>query len=400
MSNCLTRGVLSIACVLLAGLCFAASPRADNERVHAKTYLIEREPAETIRLRLAELMPYDLRRFTIMDVDPRRNTLTVQGPLAAIEMADELIPRMQEIKQDIAYGTLSPIDIFTRPVAPELSLPRGRIYRCAVRDVNAFEAELNRRFGKNPTVSYVFTDYVENQSLTVAVLAPEGVQTEFENLLRQMGVLIPEPPRRTSAGRDFGRDLGIAQVQYQPGDFDIVSRTYRPSKTSIGRIDTTLFAAFEARKRYARLSPPVDGERQTAGTAVYEYVLQTPERTRSVRVEMNYDRREIFLHGDKKLCEQIFQLIEMIDQPRVPEGMERRVIAIGAKQANCVRQFASLYAMQSHTVPQAAPQVVPPAMPRTVPQTIHPVPRFDQTPPSRHDPPRLCLSINPIRFVG
>ncbi|MCL2305587.1 MAG: hypothetical protein FWC43_09610 [Planctomycetaceae bacterium] len=372
MSNCLTRGVLPIAFLLLAVLCPAEQ---DLEKAHWKTYHIERTSAEEIRERLEKLMPDDLKRYTKQFVDTEKNELTVMGPLAAIEMADKFIPRMQEIKPTLAVGTLSPIDAFTRTPETEHSPPRGKVYRCAVRDVRAFEAELNRRFGNNPTVSFVFTDYVESQLLSVAVLAPEEVQTQFSETLQEMSVLLP-PTQQPS---EFQRNLAeISQYQYKPDDFDIVDRTYKPTKVSVGWIDAKLCEALKKQKRYTRISPPVEGEeKQTTGAAVYEYVIQTEERTRSVQVELNYDRREIFLKGDKRLCEQMLQLIGMIDRPKVPEGMDRRIFPIGGKQTQHLRQFADALVMQS-------PLQSPISHVRDSLQGLaaQPVPQFEQRAPS------------------
>jgi len=391
MSNWLTRGIVLSAITLLVVWCPLAKGAAptdqDLDKAQWKTYRIERTSAVDIRDRLHNFMPDDLRRVTFLSVDPQKNELTVMGPSAAIEMADRLIPRMQEIKTTLDYGTFPPIDTFARSPSREHSSWRGKVYRCAVRDIRAFEMELSRRFGNNPAVSFIFSDYIENQSLSVAVLAPEEMQAEFSKALQEMRVLLPEQQGRNDSQRDRPE---ITQYQYKPGDFDIVSRSYTPTRKSVelmARMDSVLREAL--RSRYTRISPPASGEKQISGLAVYEYVLEAAGQTRSVRVELNYDRCEISLRGDKRLCEQMLQLIEMIDRPKVPEGMKREIITIGEKQAHHVRQLAGVFAMQS-----SSSQVRPQVAAHGVARDAAPVPRFDQRAPA------TPLSINaPIQRV-
>ncbi len=386
MSKNLTRGVLWFYAFLgafsIASAFAADSTTSDTGKVHTKTYSIEQSSAEEIRNRLESLMSEDLRRFTHILVDSSKNELTVQGPLAAVQMADTCIPRMQQIKPTTTYGTLAPFDSFAKPPSGESTLPSGRVYRCAVRDVRAFETELERLFGNNPTVNFAFTDNVESRTLNVSVLAPEEIQTRFGQTLHQMGVLLPEPQNADTTSNELAET-----DQYQPGDFVAVSQSYQPKKMSIGFIDSTLRSALG--KRYSRVSPAPAGGKQTSGAAVYDYTIQTAERTRTVRVELNYDRREIFLKGDKKLCEQLAKLLDMIDRPKAPEGMERRIITIGGKQAKHIRRFANALAMRP--------------VPRSVPQpTDRPIPSFEQAMRSPYDttPRYTPNSPSPVRQVA
>ena len=363
MSKDLTRGIALFPLALWTFCLFAfgANPDAQNapEKVQIKTYSIERLPAEEIRERLENLMPDELKRFTFLFVNPQRNEVIVQGPLAAIEMADQCIPRMQEIKMDTTYGTLSPINTFTKARNPEPIVlsnnPRenynaplvcGEVYRCAVRDVDAFERELTRLFGQNPAISFLFTEDVESRTLNVSVFAPEDVQAQFGDTLRGMGVLLPEIPKENENQSTEGE---ITTTQYLPSDFAIVSHSYLPKISSVGKIDLTLRSALG--KRFVRTDSQNPDGKQATGTAKYEYVITTGPRRRSLQVELNYDRREILLNGDKKLCEQMLMLIGMIDRPKVAEGMDRKIFTISGKQSQHIRKFANALALQP-PVPQ------------------------------------------------
>ncbi len=205
----------------------------------------------------------------------------------------------------------------------------SKVYRCVVEDVVAFEKELYQYFGDDPTITISFSEEKESRVLKVSVLASEDTQMQFGQTLRQMGVLLPQ--NRNAEGDHNGNVLEVVgeETVFQK-DIPKSRNTYVPRKVSPGRIDRALQAAFE-RRLVRKNGPPEKTETpQESGLARYDLILQKEERTKGCSIEIDFDNKRILLEGDRDVCEQMIKLIQVIDQERPPEGIERKIIRIRA----------------------------------------------------------------------
>ncbi|MGL6194875.1 MAG: secretin N-terminal domain-containing protein, partial [Thermoguttaceae bacterium] len=362
---------------------------ASADSVQLKSYAIEGMPAEQAKERFLNLMSPELTKYTVVSTDTNKNELTVLGPLAAIEFADNYFPRIQHFSTDVQYGTLSPIDAFAKPgrvvqqqidefirengelldnnreyvlkqgenpvyfsnhVAspnekPDAPAITGCVYRCAVKNIDALESELNNRFGNDPMVSFAISEDVASRTLLVSFVGPENIQTQFVETLKKMGVLLPNTP---SEGPN-----GLSQKPTEPEETGSINATYIPKSKSLGYINRIAQDAIG--KRFVRKNPDSsnekEGEKQTTGVAKYELKILRNNQERLLNVDFDYDNRKIVTDGDKKLNDQFLQLIKFIDSSKV-EGIDRKIIPVRRQNSAAVMNVAEIYAKRTQLQPQ------------------------------------------------
>lgn len=342
-----------------------------------KIYPLAHISAEDARSRLRALMPNDLSRQTSLLIDPNTNELLIQGPQTSIEMADRLLPNMQQITEGVSVGLLSPHNTVpipvlrdklrseqgeyqvrqagngpqwgtkitqvganrevspstnrtsngTAPIATENSsltrsqMPNeiqgdpnvapisGRVYRCAVENVATFEQELYQRYSEDSRVNITFSENRENGLLNVAVLAPSDVQQQIGQFLKNKGVLAPEPT-------DF-------HVGFDSPPFN---HSYITKVIPLEELDKWLQKIF-----VDRLIPvmPVDRGSTTHSRIMrYEFSVEKNQRRKICHIEFDFESKRVAIQGEKTLCEQMLQLIEMIDRPNPPEGIRRKIFPL------------------------------------------------------------------------
>ena len=370
----------------------SAQVQTPFESFQRKTYLIKNIPVDEARKRLQQLMPDEIRSKTLLLVDPKANELFVQGPPAAVEMADNFLPRMQQINIEPAHGTLSPIVsryqlgpqnqsnirqagarsqdssssriqlvngenpeepiIYGNPAGKlDAPPPSGKIYRCAVGNVEAFADELNRRFGEDPTVCFTFTDDTASRIVNVSVIAPENILAQFGSILRQMGVLLPDSAETQAAKIDEDVETETAE------DFLQKKTVFIPQK-SITKLEQLMQSALGSRLVRKKPDSQTTPNERASGAVEYEISILRNNKPKNVALIFDYDRRRISIDGDKKICEQLVLLLHAIDKPDPTNGFERKIIQIHKKNAKILKKAAELYATvlpRNYFRPQTSP---------------------------------------------
>ncbi|MGL6225424.1 MAG: secretin N-terminal domain-containing protein [Thermoguttaceae bacterium] len=378
-----------------------------------KIYPLAHISAEDARSRLRALMPHDLSRQTSLLIDPNTNELLIQGPQTAIEMADRLLPNMQQITEGVSVGLLSPHNTVPIPVLrdklrseretqlqqnrpdtkntqnphyarleqleqgeygvrqagngpqwgtkitqvganrevspttnrapiptenssqtssptsdviqgdPNVAPISGRVYRCVVDNVVAFEEDLYQRYSEDSRINITFSENRENGLLNVAVFAPSDVQEQISLVLKNMGVLAPEQA-------DFkGKERADFQVGFDSSPSPPsppFNHTYVTKVISLEELDKWLQKIF-----VDRLIPvmPVDrGSTTNSKIMRYEFSVEKNQRRKMCQLEFDFESKRVFIQGEKTLCEQMLQLIEMIDRPNPPEGIRRKIFPL------------------------------------------------------------------------
>ncbi len=205
----------------------------------------------------------------------------------------------------------------------------SKVYRCVVDDVVAFEKELYRYFGDDPTITFTFSEDKESRVLRVVVLASEDTQLQFGQTLREMGVLLSQ--NRNAEGDHNGNVLEVVgEKTVAQGALSKSRNMYVPRKVTLGKIERVLQAAFG--RRLIRKEGPAEKTEvsQESGRARYDLVLQKEELKKGCTIEIDFDNKRIVLEGDRDVCEQMVRLIQVIDQTPPPDGIQRKIIPIRA----------------------------------------------------------------------
>lgn len=251
--------------------------------------------------------------------------------------------------------------------SPKKEIPplKGQTFRCSVENLRAFEKELHRLYGENPTINYDFIDDRESRMIDVAVLAPEDGLLHFAKTLYRMGVLLPKTPQGTgdSAGSAGNSRIELLddRITISPEDRVHTKKSYSPQKVSLSNIHKNLREALG--RKLVQISPKTTAEssaraeEQNAGILLYELRIphvkntvnaesekNSDEQYRKITVELRFDQRNIVLEGEKDICEQVLQLIQLIDKPSSPD-IKRRIIQLHDKNAISIQKMARYYAM-------------------------------------------------------